>query len=97
MSYGSIVRELADQLDNHIVAYDNLPQRGGCILYLDAPMRRVEITRDALDRGAREVAAFVRQLLAVEAPMAAGRRSVGVRDGVLAMLDVEKSMVEDAS
>lgn len=86
MSYGTIVKELAKQLDSHIVAYDNLPQRGGCILYLDSPMLRVEVTRDALDRGAREVANFVRQLLA-EPPRAPRRLSIGVCECGLVLLD----------
>ncbi len=92
MSYGIIVQELASQLDNHIVAYDNLPQRGGCILYFDAPMRRVEVSRDALDLGATTVATFVRQLL-IDAPLATGRCSVGARDGGLVLLDDEKIVV----
>ena len=85
MSYGTIVQELASQLDSHIVAYDNLPQRGGCILYLNGPLRRVEVSRDALDRGAREVANFVRQLLA-DPPSAIKRLSVGVGEGGLVLL-----------
>jgi len=85
MSYGTIVRELAIQLDSHIVAYDNLPQRGGCILYLDGPPRRLEISRDALDCGAREVADFVRQLL-LDRPNVLKGLSVGVLDGGLVLL-----------
>ena len=93
MSYGIIVRELASQLDNHIVAYDNLPQRGGCILYLDAPVRRLEITRQALDLGAQAVAAFVRQLL-TEPPMISSRCSVGAQDGGLVLSCDEEAVAK---
>lgn len=88
MSYSTIVKELANQLDHYIIAFDNLPQRGGCILYLNGPLRRVEVRREALDRGANEVAGFVRQLLN-GAPLKATRVCVSVRDDELALMDEE--------
>ncbi|WP_442592890.1 hypothetical protein ACSBPU_15495 [Parapusillimonas sp. JC17] len=51
MSYGTIVNELARLLDIPIIAYDNIPHRGGCILYLDGPVRRIDIDTAALDQG----------------------------------------------
>ena len=50
MSYGTVVKELARSLEGHIIAYDNLPNHGGCILYIDGPVRRIDIEIGALDQ-----------------------------------------------
>ena len=84
MSYGTVVKELARSLGKHIVAYDNLPDHGGCILYIDGPVRRVDIEIAALGYGARDVAAFVREVLA--SPPACDKISIGVRDGELTLV-----------
>ncbi len=83
MSYGTVVKELARSLGKHIVAYDNLPDHGGCILYIDGPVRRIDIEIQALSHGARELAAFVRDVLA--SPPDATRIGVCVQNGELAL------------
>jgi len=89
MSYGTVVKELARKLDRQIIAYDNLPQHGGCILYIDGPIRRIDIAIKALDEGASDVAAFVRQVLA-SPPANRKRIGIGVRDGELSLLSDEE-------
>lgn len=89
MSYGTVVKELARKLDRQIIAYDNLPQHGGCILYIDGPIRRIDIAIKALDEGASDVAAFVRQVLA-SPPANKKRIGIGLRDGNLSLLSEEE-------
>lgn len=67
------------------MSYDNLPEHGGCILYLDAPIKRINIEIAALDRGAEELAEFIRDR-AKAMDGSAKSLEVGVRDGVLAVL-----------
>lgn len=85
MSYGTIVKELAGSLGRYIIAYDNLPDHGGCILYLDGSIKRIDISIEALDLGASDVAAFVRKTISAP-PADTKMLRVGVVDGELAVL-----------
>ena len=85
MSYGTIVTQLARTLGRQIVAYDNLPDHGGCILHVDGPVREIDIEIGALDEGVSDLAAFVREVLA-SPTVSATRVCIGVRDGALALL-----------
>jgi len=85
MSYGTLVNQLEERLDNRIIAFDNLPGHGGCILYLEGPVKRIDIERGALERGVDELAAFVRQMMA-GASATIERVVVGVRGGALAVM-----------
>ena len=85
MSYGTVVNELARKLEHHIIAFDNLPDHGGCILYLDGPVKRIDIKIDALHEGVDKLAAFVEQVL-VSTPRSVGSVCVGMRDGGLAVV-----------
>ena len=85
MSYGTIVKELARILGDRIIAYDNLPDHCGCILYVSGPVKRIEIEVLALEEGASDVAAFVRQILA-SPPEKSRRVGIGLRDGKLSLL-----------
>lgn len=85
MSYGTVVKELAQSLGRQIIAYDNLPDHGGCILYVGGPVRRIDITTAALEEGSSDLAAFVRQVLS-SPPDDQTRMGIGVCDGKLALL-----------
>lgn len=85
MSYGTIVKKLARALDGHIIAYGNLPSYGGCILYLDGPVKRIDVEIGALDRDTEELAGFLRKLMAA-GKLSAKRLRVGVRDGSLTVV-----------
>lgn len=85
MSYGTIVNELARTLGRHIIAYDNLPDHGGCILYLDGPVKRIDISIGALEEGPSTVAAFVRQVISLP-PSEQTSLKIGLRDGDLTVL-----------
>lgn len=85
MSYGTIVNELARTLGRHIIAYDNLPEHGGCILYLDGPVKRIDITIEALEEGSNSVAAYVRQIISAP-PSEQTTVKIGLRDGKLTVL-----------
>lgn len=85
MSYGQVVAELTKSLDTEIVGYDNMPDHGGCILYMKGPVRRIDITIEALDRGPEELAEFIRELTTGRATPGP-RLLVGVRDGTLVLL-----------
>jgi len=85
MSYGTVVKELARSLEDHIIAYDNLPNHGGCILYIDGPIRRIDIEIGALNQGVAALATFVREVLASTRGTVA-RIGVGIREGSLAVI-----------
>jgi len=85
MSYGTVVNELARKLEHHIIAFDNLPDHGGCILYMDGPVKRVDIEIAALAEGVDKLAAFVEHVL-VSTPRSVGRVCVGMRNGDLAVV-----------
>lgn len=95
MSYGTVVKELARSLGRQIIAYDNLPDHGGCILHLGGPVRRIDITTAALEEGSSDLAAFVRQVLS-SPPDEQTRIGIGVRDGELALLS-EPVAVKDTT
>lgn|SRR5690606_10952834 len=100
MSYGTVVKELARILGKQILAYDNLPDRGGCILYVSGPIKRIEIEVRALDEGASDLAAFVRQTIA-SPPDGVQCVGIGMRDGVLALridqeAEIDKSQLAGA-
>ena len=85
MSYGQIVAALARSLGGQIIGYDNIPDRGGCILYMRGPVRRVDITSQALEQGADELAAFIRDSI-LAPPSANASVRVGLHQGQLAVL-----------
>lgn len=86
MSYGTIVAELARKLGKLIIAYDNLPDHGGCILHVrGGPVKRLDIEVAALDEDISDLAAFVRRAIADSAAPGAHLR-IGMRDGQLAVL-----------
>lgn len=85
MSYDKVAKDLARSIQWRVIAYDNLPEHSGCILYLDAPIKRINIEIAALDRGAEELAEFIRDR-AKAMDGSAKSLEVGVRDGVLAVL-----------
>lgn len=93
MSYGTIVKELARALGKQIIAYDNLPNHGGCILYIDGPLRRIDVDIKALDEGAGDLAAFVRRVLA-SPPPGETRIGIGIQGGELAVLPTPERVVE---
>ena len=82
MSYSTIVKELARSLGAQIIAFDNLPDHGGCILYLAGPLRRIDISIEALDKRPKDLAEFVRQVIE-DPPPASGRVRIGVKGGSL--------------
>src|SRR5690606_28356009 len=85
MSYGTVVKELARILGDRIIAYDNLPDHCGCILHISGPIKRIDIEIQALDEGASDLAAFVRECLA--APSANLQRvGIGLPDEALTLL-----------
>lgn len=85
MSYDKVAKDLARSIQWRVIAHDDLPEHGGCILYLDAPIKRINIEIAALDRGAEELAEFIRDR-AKAMDGSAKSLEVGVRDGVLAVL-----------
>lgn len=85
MSYDKVAKELARTIEWRVVAYDNLPQHGGCVLYLEAPVKRINIEIGALARGAEELAGFIRDTIRAGKGQVASI-AVGVRDGELAVL-----------
>lgn len=85
MSYDKVTRDLARTIEWRVIAYDNLPHYGGCILYLDAPVKRINIEISALDRGAEELSSFIRETIK-SATGSGNTIAVGVRDGNLAVL-----------
>lgn len=85
MSYGTVVKELARILGRQIIAYDNLPNHGGCILYISGPVKRIDIEVKALDEGASDLAAFVRRILA-SPPDDVQHMGIGLRDGELTLV-----------
>jgi len=95
MSYGTVVKELARSLGRQIIAFDNLPDHGGCILYIGGPVRRIDITIAALDEGSSDLAAFVRQVLS-SPPPEVKRIGIDVRDGEL-VWSSEPAPVEGAA
>jgi len=86
MSYGQIVSALARSLGTtHIIGYDNMPDHGGCILYMRGSVKRVDITTQALELGADELASFIREIITDQSRAAVNLR-VGVREGELVVL-----------
>lgn len=85
MSYGQIVTALTRSLGTQILGYDNMPDHGGCILYVRGPTKRIDITAQAMGLGTDELAAFIRQTLTNPPPPNSSLR-VGIRDGALAVL-----------
>jgi len=83
MSYGQVVSELSKSLGSEIIGYDNLPEHGGCILYMKGPVKRFDITIEALELGPTELAQFIRDAMA---DASAPNLRVGVVDGSLVML-----------
>ena len=93
MSYGTIVTQLARTLGRQIVAYDNLPDHGGCILHVEGPVKEIDIELSALDEGVSDLAAFVREVLA--SPQAGATKiSIGVRNGELTVLNDAEPIAE---
>lgn len=88
MSYGTVVKDLARILGKQILAYDNLPDRGGCLLYVSGPIKRIDIEVRALDEGASDLAAFVRQTIA-SPPENVQCVGIGMRDGAFALFTDE--------
>lgn len=87
MSYGTLVAELARKLGKLIIAYDNLPDHGGCILHVRGSglVKRLDIEVAALDEDISDLAAFVRRIIA-ESPALGAHLRIGMRDGQLAVL-----------
>ncbi|MDS1140748.1 hypothetical protein RE432_09890 [Pusillimonas sp. SM2304] len=55
MSYGKFVEELSRSLKHHILAYDNLPDHGGCILHLREGPTRVDVDVHVIDLNKEEL------------------------------------------
>lgn len=85
MSYGQIVSALARSLGTHIIGYDNMPDHGGCILYMRGRVKRIDITTQALELGADELAVFIRDVI-TDQPEASTNLRIGLREGGLVVL-----------
>lgn len=85
MSYGTIVHKLARALEGQIIAYSNLPHRGGCILYLSGPIKRIDIELGALSCNMEELAEFLRRLIA-DTKRPTYLVKVGMRDSALTVV-----------
>src|SRR5690606_30067709 len=81
MSYGKFVKELPASLKRHIVAYDNLPEHGGCILYFRSGPKRVDLDLCVLSHSAPELIKVLHEL--VERPRSHQRLYITVENGEL--------------
>lgn len=59
MSYTHFVRKVSKSLNGRIIAYDNLPDRGGCVLYLRGTIKSITIEAAAIDSGHDNVIAVL--------------------------------------
>ncbi|HWK69803.1 MAG TPA: hypothetical protein VNS29_03080 [Burkholderiaceae bacterium] len=82
MSYGKWVGSLPLPLKRHIIAYDNLPDHGGCKLYLRGGPRRIVLELCALDHDRTELAELLCELADHPTP---GPIRITVEEGRLAV------------
>ncbi len=82
MSYGKLVGNFPIPLRREIIAYDNLPEHGGCILHLRGEPKRIDLDLCAVNHDRVELTEFLCALL--ERPTA-GPIKVVVENGRLTM------------
>jgi hypothetical protein len=84
VSYTQFVKKVSKSLKGWIVAFDNMPDRAGCILYLKGSVRTIIIESAAIEIGADDIIAVLLAELAEREIRSAGLL-VTVRDGVIAV------------
>jgi hypothetical protein len=88
MSYGRFVSELNRGIEGLVIAYDNKPEHGGCVLYLKDEQRKVIIEADVIEYDREEAIALLRQRIRKGGWDGASVK-LGVRDGEL-LFEVEE-------
>jgi len=88
MSYGKFVSELNRGIEGLVIAYDNKPERGGCVLYLKDGQRKVVIEADVIVHDREEAISLLRATIR-KGKWNGASMKLGVRDGTL-VLEVEE-------
>lgn len=86
MSYGKFVKDLPNVLRRQIIAYDNLPNHEGCVLFLRGGPKRVELDVRLFDHEQSDLPDLLEQL--ADRPIAPGTSlRVVIKDGHLAVIE----------
>ena len=91
MSYGKFVSELNRGIEGLVIAYDNKPEHGGCVLYLKDGQRKVIIEADVIAHDREEAISLLRAKIR-KGEWDGSSMKLCVRDGSL-VLDVEELSV----
>ena len=89
MSYGTFVKDLPAVIRREVIAYDNLPDRQGCVLYLRGGPRRIELDVRVFDHDQSEVAQLLHEF--IEQPVFGSRLRLVIDKGRLAVVEPDAS------
>lgn len=95
MSYGEFIKELPSSLKRQIIAYDNLPNHEGCILYFRGGPRRIDVDVHAFDLDRAELVELLFELC--ERSTAGGRQRITLKEGRLVAMELAGPELDQAA
>lgn len=85
MSYGKFVKDLPNSLKRKIIAYDNLPNHAGCVLFVQGGPKRVELDLKVLEHDWGELADWLYEV--VDRPSLSNALRVTLEKGQLTLIE----------